>query len=496
MDNKKITDQNPEENWFNDLLHEPALDDEIGPDESAVISVGLSDISDLEFEKIMQEALADKNIPAENLAEEESVLPPVEELPDEYADEGEPAPAAKEETETPDEDEIEEPETDPNKPVRKVRPRRKKGYGLFGLPHLLSTAVWLALILFIGSTLGRLLWLCASDILAFGRENNTVYISITDSDDLDSITTKLHDAGLIRYKSVFKFFAEFVNADEKISVGTFKLNTLYDYNALITGMKEKSSYRESVEVVIPEGYTCAQIFKLLEEKGVCSAEKLEAYAMESSFANYWFLEGVERGNKYTLEGFLFPDTYEFYTNSSAKLVYIKFLERFEDQLDKDFEAHLEALNLRIAEVLQRRGYDQNYIDKQMMDLYDVITVASMIEKETAHTGENYDISSVIFNRLTNRGEFPYLQIDATIVYALGGKSDLTAEDLKIDSPYNTYMYGGLPPTPISNPGLSAILAALRPAETPYYYYALNPATGEHHFSQTLKDHQDFLNTLG
>ena len=215
--------------------------------------------------------------------------------------------------------------------------------------------------------------------------------------------------------------------------------------------------------------------------------------MESEFADYWFLEGVKRGNKYTLEGFLFPDTYEFYTNSSAKLVYIKFLERFEEQLDKDFETHLEALNLRITEVLQRRGYDQNYIDKQMMDLYDVITVASMIEKETAHTGENYDISSVIFNRLTNRGEFPYLQIDATIVYATGNSENI---DTTIDTPYNTYLYGGLPPTPISNPGLSAILAALRPAETSYYYYALNPATGEHHFSQTLKEHQDFLNTLG
>ena len=495
MDNKKITDPNPDESWFDDLLHQPELDAEIGPDESAVASAGLSDISDLEFEKIMQEALSENNCTPENLADEESVLPPADELPDEYADEGTPSPAVAEEIET--DDEMEEPESNPNKPVRKVRPRRKKGYGLFGLPHLLSTAIWLALILFIGSTLGRLLWLCASDILAFGREDNTVYISITDSDDLDSITSKLHDAGLIRYKSVFKFFAEFVNADEKISVGTFKLNTLYDYNALITGMKEKSSYRESVEVVIPEGYTCAQIFKLLEEKGVCSAEKLEAYAMESEFADYWFLEGVERGNKYTLEGFLFPDTYEFYTNSSAKLVYIKFLERFEDQLDKDFEVHLEALNLRIAEVLRQRGYDQNYIDGKMMDLYDVITVASMIEKESAHTGENYDISSVIFNRLTNPREFPHLQIDATIVYALGGKADLTLDDLKLDSPYNTYLNAGLPPTPISNPGLSAILAALRPAEeTNYYFYALNPATGEHHFSKTLKEHQEFLNTLG
>ena len=486
MENKN--NPNPQENpdWFDDLLNQPKLSEEIGPDESAVFSAGLSDISDLEFEKIMQEALAEQVNSPDPLPEEVQEPAMQEPIPDEYADEGQlPEPET--------EDEPEEPLPDPNAPVRKVRPRAKKGYGLFGLPHLISTVIWLALVIFIGSTLGRLLWVCASDVLAFGREDNTVYITITESDDMESIANKLHNAGLVLYKDIFKFFADFTKAEQKISVGTFKLNTLYDYNALINGMKEKSSYRESVEVVIPEGYTCAQIFKLLEEKGVCSIEKMEEYAMESEFADYWFLEGVERGNKYTLEGFLFPDTYEFYTNSSPKLVYIKFLDRFEEQLDKDFQTHLDTLNARITTILTNRGYDQNYIDSQLMDLYEIITVASMIEKETAHTGENYDISSVIYNRLTNQREFPYLQIDATIVYATGDAENI---DTTVDTPYNTYLYGGLPPTPISNPGLSAILAALRPAETKFYYYALNPATGEHHFSETLKDHQNFLNSLG
>lgn len=485
MDNIKNPDPNQNSDWFGDLLHKPKVDQEIGPDERAVSAAGLSDLSDLEFEKIMKEALAEQENKIDPVIEAEVLPDPAEEPQDEYADEGIPP--------VPQEEAIEEEPVDPNAPVRKVRPRRKKGYGLFGIPHLISTVIWLALVIFIGSTLGRLLWICAADVLAFGREDSTVYITITDSDDMDSITQKLHNAGLIKYKDIFKFFADFTNAEEKISVGTFKLNTLYDYNALINGMKEKSSYRESVEVVIPEGYTCAQIFSLLEEKGVCSVEKLEAYAMESEFANYWFLEGVKRGNKYTLEGFLFPDTYEFYTNSSAKLVYIKFLERFEEQLDKDFQTHLDALNQQIAEKLRQRGYDESYIEDHQMGLYDIITVASMIEKESAHTGENYDVSSVIYNRLTNPREFPYLQIDATIVYATGNAENI---DTSYDTPYNTYLYGGLPPTPISNPGLSAILAALRPAETGYYYYALNPATGEHHFSETLKDHQDFLNSLG
>ena len=497
MENTKNTDPNQESDWFDDILNKPQQEKELGPDEKAVFSAGLSDLSDMEFEKIMQETLNEQWDPDAPVPEDEEDPLSVEseEYRNDYTDEGV-LPEKDAEQENEEEPEEEEEPEDPTKPARKVRPKRKKGYGLFGIPHLISTAIWLALAIFIGVSLGRLLWICATDILAFGRDDRVIYVTITDSDDIDSITTKLHDAGLIKYPQLFLLYADLSNAEEDISVGTFKLNSLYDYHALVAGMSATSSYRESVEVLIPEGYSCAQIFKLLEEKGVCTVDELEEYASESEFADYWFLKGAKRGNKYTLEGFLFPDTYEFYTNDSPRRVFIKMLDRFENQLEDEVETHLEALNLRLAEMLRKNGYDQDYIDKNMLTLYDVIKVASMIEKESANTGENYNISSVIYNRLTNQREFPYLQIDATIVYALGGKSGLTAEDLKYDSPYNTYLYGGLPPTPISNPGKTAILAALSPADTGYYYYALNPATGEHHFTTNLKDHQDFLNSLG
>lgn len=451
--------QNPNENndWLEEFLrtHTPA--EEIQPDEKAMSGGHFVRHEDREFEKIMNE-VQNEDYSLEEASEEES-----EEL-----------------TEA---------------PRRKVRPKKKGGYGLFGIPHLISTLIWLVLTISIGVSLGRLLWICATDVLAFGREDKTIYVTITDNDNIDTITDKLYNAGLIQYPKLFKFYADLANADQKISSGTFKLNSLYDYHALVGGMSATSSYRESVEVVIPEGYSCAQIFKLLEEKGVCSADKLEKYAEESEFADYWFLEGVERGNKYTLEGFLFPDTYEFYINATPKQVFIKFLDRFEDQLDDDVENLLNKLNDRLASMMRKNGYGTAYIEEHQMTLYDVITVASMIEKESAHTGENYNVSSVIYNRLTNEKGFPYLQIDATIVYALGGKSPLTPEDLKLDSPYNSYQNSGLPPTPISNPGLSSILAALSPAETAYYYYALNPATGEHHFSKTLAEHNQFLNSL-
>ena len=466
MENNK---KNEDNGWFDDLLQQPQVGNEIGVDEHAVHAAGLGSIRDMELEKILQETSAAESAPeAEEETPSEEVEAPEEEIEDLSA---------------------------PKYVARKVRPRRKKGYGLFGLPHIASMAIWAGLVLFIGISLGRLLWLCATDILGFGKEDQVITITITANDDVPAIAQKLHHAGLIKYPGLFELYAELTGGREDISNGTFELNSLFDYHALVNGMSSGSSYRESKKVVIPEGYSCAQIFALLEKEGICTAAELEAYSMENEFASYWFLEGVEKGHKYTLEGYLFPDTYQFYTNATAKHVFQKMLGRFEDQLDEDLQAQLSALNEQLTAMYKRNGYDQSYIDEHLMTMQDVITVASMIEKESAHTGENYTVSSVIYNRLTNQRNFPYLQIDATIVYALGGKSDLTAEDLKLDSPYNTYLYGGLPPTPIANPGLSAIMAALRPAETGYYYYALNPATGEHKFSKTLKEHQDFLASL-
>lgn len=480
MDNKKNPNQS---DWFDDLMS-PASE-EIGPDEQAVSAAGLSDLSDMELERIMKEALAEDSLEQEPSLEE--VLAPI---PEEVPESPEGEDAASEEV---NEDSPAEAPADPDAPVRKVRPKRKSGYGLFGLPHLLSTAIWLVLAVGIGISLGRFLWRCATDVLAFGREDRTIYVTITDSDDIESITQKLYNAGLIEYPDLFRLYADISNAEETISTGTFKLNSLYDYHALVGGMSATSSYRESVEVMIPEGYTCAQIFKLLEEKGVCTAAKLEAYAAESEFADYWFLEGVERGHKYTLEGFLFPDTYNFYTNDTPRHVFIKFLDRFEDQLQDDLETRIASLNERLAAMMRKNGYSQAYIDEHKVDLYDIINIASMIEKESAHTGENYNVSSVIYNRLTNASNYPTLDIDATIVYAQGGDSQNI--DTSLDSPYNTYKNPGLPPTPISNPGLSAILAAMSPADTRYHFYALNPATGEHRFSETYKEHTDFLNSL-
>lgn len=495
MDNEKQNGQDTGNDWLDELLASPDTGDEIGADEHAVSAHGMSHLSDMELEKIMQEAMSDDWDLDAILASEALDESEPENTSYEGDSPAEPAPAAVYSDDgIPPEDEEEE-----NGVPRKVRPKRKKGYGAFGLPHLASVAIWIMLAVFIGFSLGRLIWVCAADVLAFGRQDQNVTVTIEESDTLDTITQKLYDAGLIKYQSLFKMYAKLskVEEKEKISVGTFELNTLYDYHALVAGMSASSSYRVTIDVTIPEGYTCAQIFALLEEKGVCTAAELESYAMESDFADYWFLEDVEKGTKYCLEGFLFPDTYNFYTNSTAKQVFIKMLGRFESQFDEELQAQIEELNNRIAAKYKANGLSQTYIDQHKLTIKEIVTIASMIEKESAHTGEIRDISSVIYNRLTNPGNYPKLNIDATVVYALGGKADLTEEDLKVDSPYNTYLYEGLPPGPISNPGMFSLKAALNPTDTGYYFYALDP-TAEvrgHRFFKTYQEHMNFLKSL-
>ena len=534
MENEKNPQIQPEQDWIDDILAAPAANQEIGPDEQAVSSAGLIHHEDAELERIIHEAKAMDtphgeedffDIPTilensfeepttdgaefpddeEAMSAEDFLEEPLLESATEIFDTIDMSQAYSDEV--PEDELTEEP---PEPPVRKRRPRMKKGYGLLGIPHILATVIWLAIAVAIGVSLGRTLWVCAADVLAFGREEALYTVTITASDNVETIANKLKTAGLIRYPGLFKMYAD-VSVDEgEITPGTYTLSTLYDYHALVKSMNTYSSARETVEVLIPEGYSCAQIFALLEEKGVCSAADLEEYAANGEIKDYWFLEGVERGTPYCLEGFLFPDTYEFYVGDSAGRVLGKLLGDkvggFEVRFTDLMQEKLVELNTRLSAMMKKNGFDQAYIDEHQMSIYDVVIVASMVEKES--TGADaYDVSSVIYNRLTNAKKFPYLAIDATILYALGGNIDpetgdvipLTRADLEMDHPYNSYIKPGLIPGPISNPGTNSLLAALDPEETSYYFYVYDHIAGVHLFSKNEKEHAknvEYVRSLG
>ena len=174
-----------------------------------------------------------------------------------------------------------------------------------------------------------------------------------------------------------------------------------------------------------------------------------------------------------LEGYLFPDTYEFYKNHNAKNALGKLIDAFADHIDEDAFASSKAKSM---------GYSMK----------DVVIIASLIEKETDGTDQR-DIASVIYNRLQKPGETAgLLQIDASLLYGLPDHTGaITNADKAVDTPYNLYLHKGLPPTAIANPGSAALKAAMDPNDTDYYYYALG-TDGKHHFSKTLSEHNAFV----
>ena len=406
-----------------------------------------------------------------DLSENSPSLPLEESLDQEYRDDGQDFDAMMRSA---------APQPEPAKPAQpavtqKGRPKRKKGEGLLGIPSILATFVWLALIVIIGVTAGRMLWICAADVLAFGREDKVVTVTVYEADTMEDIIDKLHAGGLIRYKSLFSLYANISDAEEDIKPGIYDLNTRYDYHALVNFMSPRSS-REVIKLTIPEGYTCRQIFALLEENRICTAVDAAAYAANGELSDYWFLEDLERGAENCLEGYLFPDTYEFYKNSTPREAIERMLDNFEYRFNEEMIAQIDAINKKF-----RADYS----------IREIVIIASLIEKESAAPGESPRVSGVIYNRLFDWGSNPpLLNIDASIVYAQEGNNERI--DTSLDHPYNTYLYEGLTPGPIANPGLASLKAALNPESHNYYYYVLNPSTGMHQFSTTYQEHQGYV----
>ena len=342
-----------------------------------------------------------------------------------------------------------------------LRLRREKRTGCIG------GILYSVFVICISLILASLAWLAASDVLGFSTPDEQVNITVSKNFDIDDIIDTLYDAGLIKYKFLFKIYADYSKAEAKIAAGSYILNKNFDYRALVYGMTTRGGVLEEVSVTIPEGFTLSEIFMRLEDYGVCTAADLWSSAANYDFS-YSFLDKSTLHNRFRLEGFLFPDTHNFYIGSSPVQAIDKFLTGFDN---------------KFTETYIERAEDMGY------SIRDIITIASMIEREAGSDEERPRIAAVIYNRLNNSDNFPFLQIDATFYYA-AARMD-RPPSVEIDSPYNTYLYEGLPPGPISNPGIESIHAALYPSSTDEYYYARN-REGTHEFFKTLEQHEDFV----
>lgn len=358
---------------------------------------------------------------------------------------------------------------------------------------LAGGALYFLFVISVSIILACLAWAAATDVLGFKSSDTVAQITldkdkftyqeveVTDDDgniktkkvhyaDMSYVADQLKNNGIIKYKWLFKLFGSVYNADEKIDPGTYELKAIYDYKALVKKMTSGSAAMVTKKITFPEGYTMRQIFKKLNAEGVCDYDELMDAAANSTF-NYSFLEGTEKGDANRLEGFLFPDTYEFYEGMPAATAINKLLEVFHYKMTAE-----------MLEWQEESGYTMR----------EIVTIASMIEKEAANDTEQYTIASVIYNRL--KKDWP-LQIDSTTLYEYPDHEGApTAEMLAKDSPYNTRISKGLPPSPICSPGITSIRAALQPSSTNYMYYALNTATGQHEFFKTADAFNAFVAT--
>jgi UPF0755 protein len=367
----------------------------------------------------------------------------------------------------------------------------------------MNPLLYILLVVATSALLAGLAWLWAGDVFALNKEPASATITLPESiftqheetvevkkdgepekvvqtvstADMGYVADLLKENGLIEYKFLFKIFSSIAHASRKLTPGTYELNTDMDYNALVSSMSARSGSRKTVSVTIPEGYTLDQIFNLLVQEGVSTLSTLQKVAAEYDF-KFSFLQGVlPLGDYHRLEGYLFPDTYEFYMGggeSDAVQVLNKMILRFDQQFTDE---------------LRQKAADMGYT------VHQIVTIASLIEKETDGADQTA-VASVIYNRLERPTDetVGFLNIDASLVYAAG--RPITQEDYQtLQSPYNTYLNKGLPPGPIASPGMVALNSALNPQSTNYYYYAVG-TDNLHHYFRTNSEFQSYLAALG
>ncbi len=361
------------------------------------------------------------------------------------------------------------------------------------MPGVLKAILYVCLVLAASVLLAVFAWKCADEVCALTAEEEVVTVTVAEDSTIGDISSQLAQKGLIQYEWLFKLYCMVSSAAEKIDPGTYELNTVYDYRALVYGMVETGENRATETVTVPEGYELEDIFQMLEEKQVCDVASLQEAAANYEF-DYWFLEDLAYGDYRRLEGYLYPDTYEFYVDDDAENVLGKFLRNFDNKITEEMRADLDRLNEELAAIMAAGGFTESEIAGSRLTFRDVVIVASLVEKETGSAAESGKIASVIYNRLCSK-LYPCLNIDATIQYVLPERKDiLTNADKAVISPYNTYTNAGLPVGPIANPGMTSLRAALYPMDTDFYFYALNP-NGLHHFSETVYEHQLYLDML-
>ena len=381
--------------------------------------------------------------------------------------------------------EDEEPEEEPRIASKKASAKKKKKKYDSGA---MTAAKILFYVSFVLGLSGILTYFCIVgiiDLLGLNKSSQVVSVSIPSGSTTKDIAEILHEAGIIDQPMIFRLYSRLTGADGDYQPhDQLDLSPDMGYGNLIDELSAEQK-REEVTVTIPEGFTLMEIADLLEAKKVCTREDFEVALTTGDYSEYDFLssqptkeDDAKYGNRvYNLEGYLFPDTYNFFTHSSAYSAICKMLDNFDYRLSTDMRTALKAKDMTIDEA---------------------VILASIIQGEASNSVDMAKVSRVLYNRMNNKTDFPKLQCDSTtdyIIELLG-----TSEETAVRKAYDTYICDGLPVGAICNPGLDALNAVLSPSADKdiqkCYYFATDYDTGITYYTRTYSEHERICRKYG
>lgn len=328
------------------------------------------------------------------------------------------------------------------------------------------------------------------DFTAIGKTYCQAQVHIEEGDTIEDISMDLANLGIINMPKIFTTYTKITGKDDKFVNGSFTVDTTMSYSTLLSNLQTISTIDKTVTVQITEGMTIEEIAAMLEENLVCRAEDFENLC-KTLDPEYKFQKKLENEplKYYQMEGYIFPDTYEFYI-----------LPALEDNNDLDTTEYaadvLDKIYQNFNNKLTARYY--NRMKDMGLSLDETITLASIVQREADNKSNMGNVASVFYNRMAIPDVYPKLESDVTVIYPdTYIKPHMSSSEYKkYHDAYSTYDTDGIPVGPICNPGMDAIKAVLYPPETEYYYFCAHPETTVMYFATTIEEHEENLRECG
>lgn len=355
----------------------------------------------------------------------------------------------------------------PKKKKKKKNPKRIMSIKISASLIILSIIIGISIVLSVSIIyLGK-------EFMGIDKSSKIYILEIEEGSTTDDIADMLYENKIIRIPQLFKLFTRIQGKDAAFTAGEHQVQPNMDYSAMIEELTTPvSKLREYTTVTFPEGTNVSKAASLLEDAGICEAKQfIYFFNTGCDMGDFTFaqsLPAVSDLQFYAREGYLFPDTYEFYLEEDPEIVCIKIFRNFDDKFLPEYYDRMKELGMNINEV---------------------VTLASMIQAEAGNVQDMPKISSVFHNRLNNPDTYPKLQSDPTKKYVeevIEPNEKMPDSNMKLA--YDTYESAGLPPGAICNPGADAIHAALYPETTPYYFFIANVDTRTTYFAETYEQH--------